>query len=351
MKEQLLLKKSYGIWGMLLTAFLLLGTMKGYSQDFTVKGKVTSQEGESIPGANVTVKNSTLGTVTDIDGNYSLVVPEENQQLVFSFIGYVAQEIPINGRSVIDVVMETDVQALEEVVIIGYGTVQKSDLTGSVGRVEMEDLIKAPVASFTDALAGRVAGVRVSGTDGQPGAEMNIVIRGAGSLTQSTSPLFVIDGFPIEDFDPTTLNPEDIESMTILKDASSTAVYGSRAANGVILIQTKRGIVGKPVVSWNSSYGIQQNPKKMEMMSPYEFVKYQSELNPTSFNTPAYFANDRTLDYYRNVEGIDWQDEVIRTGAVHIHNLAIRGGTEQTKYAISGSMYDQEGVIANTGMS
>src|SRR5690606_26977765 len=233
--------------------------------------------------------------------------------------------------------LQPDIQGLDEVVVIGYGSVQKTDLTGSVGRVAVEDLIKAPVASFTDALAGRVAGVRVSNNDGQPGEGTNIVIRGAGSLTQSTSPLYVIDGFPVENLDPATLNPEDIQSMTILKDASSTAVYGSRAANGVILIQTKRGMVGKPVVSWSSSYGLQQNPRKMEMMSPYEFVKYQSELNPTSFDTPAYFKNDRTLDYYRNVEGIDWQDEVIRTGKVQIHNLSIRGGTDQTKYAISGS--------------
>src|SRR5690606_19182451 len=316
----------------------------------SIRGKVTAEDGESIPGTNVLLKNNDIGTVTDSEGHYILEVTNENNPLVFSFIGYQTQEERINGRTIINVQLQPDIQGLDEVVIIGYGSVQKTDLTGSVGRVDVEDLIKAPVASFTEALAGRVAGVRVSGSDGQPGGGMNIVIRGAGSLTQSTSPLYVIDGFPVEDLDPATLNPEDIESMTILKDASSTAVYGSRAANGVILIQTKRGMVGKPVVTLNSSYGIQQNPKEMELMSPYEFVKYQSELNPTSFNTPAYFENDRTLEYYRNVEGIDWQDEVIQTGTVHIHNLSVRGGTEQTKYAISGSLYDQEGVIVNTGL-
>ena len=344
--------KSYLEWiRLLLICLAFTYGHPAHAQQISIRGKVTADDGESIPGANIFVKNTEIGTVTDSEGNYALNVPNEDKPLVFSFIGYRTQEVSINGRTVIDVQLQSDVQGLEEVVVIGYGTVQKTDLTGSVGRVAVEDLIKAPVASFTDALAGRVAGVRVSSNDGQPGGGTQIVIRGAGSLTQSTSPLYVIDGFPIEDLDPATLNPEDIESMTILKDASSTAVYGSRAANGVILIQTKRGMVGKPVITWNSSYGIQQNPKKMEMMSPYEFVKYQSELNPTSFNTPAYFANDRTLDYYRNVQGIDWQDEVIRTGAVHIHNLSIRGGTEQTRYAISGSMYDQEGVIANTGMS
>ena len=351
MKKKLYLTRFLDVMRPVLLCMALLATHLALGQQVSIKGKVTAEDGESIPGVNVFVKNTSIGTVTDMEGNYSLIVPNENNPLVFSFIGYISQEVAINGRTVINIQLQSDVQGLDEVVVIGYGTVQKTDLTGSVGRVAVEDLIKAPVASFTDALAGRVAGVRVSSNDGQPGGGTNIVIRGAGSLTQSTSPLYVIDGFPVEDLDPATLNPEDIESMTILKDASSTAVYGSRAANGVILIQTKRGMVGKPVVSWSSSYGLQQNPRKMEMMSPYEFVKYQSELNPTSFDTPAYFENDRTLDYYRNVEGIDWQDEVIRTGKVQIHNLSVRGGTDQTKYAISGSMYDQEGVIINTGLT
>lgn len=352
MKENLQFKIHTFPWQYFLFALVLLISFQVSAQNITISGKVISAEdGQSIPGVNVSVQNSTLGTVTNIDGDYSITVPDGNSSLIFSFIGYVSQTIPLNGRSVIDVQLESDVQGLDEVVVIGYGSVQKTDLTGSVGRVDVEDMIKAPVASFSEALAGRVAGVRVSGSDGQPGGGVNIVIRGAGSLTQSTSPLYVIDGFPIENLDPTTLNPEDIESMTILKDASSTAVYGSRAANGVILIQTKRGLVGKPVVSYSGSYGIQQNPRKMEMMSPYEFVKYQSELNPTSFDTPAYFEGDRTLDHYRNVEGIDWQDEVIRTGSVQIHNISLRGGTEQTKYAISGGMYDQKGVIVNTGLS
>lgn len=321
-----------------------------YSQGLVVRGKVTSSDGESLPGVSVAVQGTTLGTVTDTEGNYSIQLPQENNTLVFSFIGYVTQQIPVGGRTVIDVQLESDVKALDEVVIIGYGSVNKTDLTGSVGQVNVGELGKAPVASFAEALAGRVAGVRVSATDGQPGGGYNIVVRGAGSLTQSTSPLFVVDGFPIEDLDPATLNQEDIESITILKDASSTSVYGSRAANGVVLIQTKRGRVGRPVVTLNSSYGLQQVTKKMELMSPYEFVKYQQELNPTSFNTPAYFSDGKTLEYYRNVEGIDWQDQVIRTGAVQIHNLAIRGGSEQTQYAISGSIFDQKGVIINTGV-
>lgn len=334
----------------LLMTIAIMVAFDASSQGFVIRGKVTNPDGESIPGANVTIQGTTLGTVTDSDGGYSIQAQDGNQTLVFSFIGYVSQQVAVNGRSVIDIVLESDIKSLQEVVIIGYGSVNKTDLTGSVGQVNVGEMAIAPVSSFSEALAGRVAGVSVSASDGQPGGGMNIVIRGAGSLTQSTSPLFVIDGFPIEDLDPTTLNPEDIESITILKDASSTAVYGSRAANGVILIQTKRGAVGKPVVTINSSYGFQQITKTMELMSPYEFVKYQSELNPTSFSTPAYFSNEKTLEDYRNVEGIDWQDAVIRTGTVQIHNLAIRGGTEQTQYAISGSLFDQKGVIVNTGV-
>ena len=351
MNEKLPLRILPHVCRWLLVATALMVAFEASSQGIIVRGKVTNPDGESLPGVSVTVQGTSSGTVTDTEGTYSIQLPDENQTLVFSFIGYVSQKVTVNGRSVIDIELESDIRALEEVVIIGYGTVNKTDLTGSVGQVKVAELTKAPVASFTEALAGRVAGVRVSATDGQPGGGFNIVIRGAGSLTQSTSPLFVIDGFPVEDLDPATLNPEDIESITILKDASSTAVYGSRAANGVVLIQTKRGKVGKPIVTINSSYGVQQITKTMDLMSPYEFVKYQSELNPTSFNTPAYFADEKTLEDYRNVQGIDWQDKVIRSGAVQIHNLAIRGGTDQTQYAISGSLYDQEGVIVNTGVN
>lgn len=358
MNEKLPLRGHPHFCRWLFMAIALMVAFEAHSQGVVVRGKVTNPEGESIPGANVAVQGTNLGTVTDAGGDYSIQLPNENQTLVFSFIGYVSQEVAVNGRSVINIQLESDLRALEEVVIIGYGSVKKTDLTGSVGQVNVEELVKAPVATFTEALAGRVAGVRVAASDGQPGGGMEIVIRGAGSLTQSTSPLYVIDGFPVEDLDPATLNPEDIESMTILKDASSTAVYGSRAANGVILINTKRGMVGAPVVTLSTSYGFQQNPKKMELMNAYEFVKYQSELNPivpgatgVTANTAYYFANDKTLEDYRNEEAIDWQDHVIRTGSVQIHNLSIRGGTEQTKYAISGSLFDQEGVIINTGLT
>jgi TonB-linked SusC/RagA family outer membrane protein len=207
--------------------------------------------------------------------------------------------------------------------------------------------VKAPVASFTEALAGRVAGVQVSSNDGQPGSLPNIVIRGANSLTQSNAPLYVIDGFPVEDPNSAAINPEEIESLNILKDASATAIYGSRAANGVIVIETKRGKSGKPAISLSTSYGYQEVPKLMEMMSPYEFIKYQYERRP-DITAERYFTDGKTLESYRNTPAINWQDEVLRKGPMSISNVAVRGGNEATKYAVSASVYDQKGVVLNT---
>ncbi|GHB74801.1 SusC/RagA family TonB-linked outer membrane protein [Persicitalea jodogahamensis] len=316
----------------------------------TVSGKVTDENGGTLPGVSVLVKGTQRGTVTDAGGNFNLDVPNATAVLVFSFVGYLTKEVTVGNQTTLSVVLSIDAKALDEVVVVGYGTARKSDLTGSVGTVDVGAIVKAPVPSFADALAGRVAGVQVSSNDGQPGGGFNILIRGAGSLTQSTSPLFVVDGFPIEDLNPSTLNQEDIKSISILKDASSTAIYGSRAANGVVLIETKRGRVSKPVVSLSTSLGFQSTPQQIPLMSPYEFVKYQQELNPTLESTAAYFTDGKTLEDYRNVEGINWQDKVFRTGAVQIYNVSLRGGTDQTRYSLSGSLFDQKGVVINTGL-
>ena len=333
---------------LLLACFLFVwsGTLEAQ----TVSGVVRSADDDQpLNGVTVQVKGSTRATTTDPAGNYKLTGVTSGSSLVFSFVGYKSQTVPVSGRNKIDINLQTAASSLDQVVVIGYGSVKKIDLTGSVGYVNVGDIAKAPVSSFAEALAGRVAGVQVNSSDGQPGGGINIMIRGAGSLTQNTSPLYVIDGFPVENLAPATLNPEEIESMSILKDASSTAIYGSRGANGVILIQTKRGKIGRPVVTLTSSLGYQIPPKPIPLMSPYEFVKYQLELNPTTTTTPTYFANGKTLDDYKNVKGINWQDKVIRPGVVQIYNLAVRGGTDQTKYAISGSIFDQKGVIINTG--
>ncbi len=325
---------------------------KVLSQDLKlITGTVSEDPGGLVlPGVSVRVKGTERGSTTNGEGKYSIQA-KSTDVLVYSFIGLKTQEVTVGSKITINISLTSDVSALKEVVVIGYGSVAKPDLTGSVGVVNVEDLGKAPVGSFAEALAGRVAGVQVGSVDGQPGAGVNITIRGPGSLTQNVSPLYVIDGFPIENLDPTTLNPEEIETMTILKDASSTAIYGSRAANGVILIQTKRGKAGTPVASVSSSVGVQATPKPMELMSPYEYIKYQSELSPNLATTRAFFANGKTLEDYRNVKGIDFQDHILRTGYTQIHNLALRGGSDQTKYSISGSVYDLQGTIVNTGLN
>lgn len=317
-----------------------------------IKGVVTDEKtNETIPGVLVRLKRTNTVVATKSDGSF--VIKAVNADiLTFSFVGYETKSIGVGDKKVMKITLRADDRALDEVVVIGYGTVAKSDLTGSVGQVKISDITKAPVGSFSEALAGRIAGVQVSSNDGQPGVSQNIVIRGIGSLTQSTAPLYVIDGFPIEDFSPATLNNDDIESINILKDASATAIYGSRGSNGVVIIETKKGKTGKAVVTFNTSYGIQRPRKFMEMMSPYEFVKYYAEAKPATTND-RYFGDDgngnkKTLESYRNVPGINWQKQILKTNPMKIYDLAVRGGNDQTKYSVSGSIYDQEGVVINT---
>lgn len=280
---------------------------KEQAKALTVQGKVTDESGSPLVGVGIKVKNTNTATVTDANGNYKLTINANTAVLVFSFIGYVTQERSINGNATINIQLKQQQTDLDQVVVIGYGEVTKRDLTGSVGNVKMADLQKAPVATFEQALAGRVAGVQVSSGDGQPGADMNIVIRGGNSLTQTNAPLYVIDGFPVEESLSSVLNPNDIESISILKDASATAIYGSRGANGVVIIETKKGKIGKPVVDYQSSLGTNKVTKKMELMSPYEFVKYQLEINPSQAASNYLTQPGRTLEDYRNIASLDWQ--------------------------------------------
>lgn len=335
-------------------------------KEITIIGKVTDDKGEAMPGVMVKIKNSNSGAVTDNNGAYRIIVPDNKTTvLIFSSIGYLTQEIPLNGNTVLNVKMAEDIKKLSEVVVIGYGSVERRDLTGAVASVSMKDFYKAPVTSFDEALAGRVAGVVVSGSDGQPGAVNNIVIRGPGSITQDNSPLYVIDGFPTEDSDNSAINPNDIESIDILKDASATAIYGSRGANGVIIITTKRGKKGDPVITFNSYYGLQQNTNRVETLNPYEFVKVQIEqASGAAVNTaaqlytpadlpptdPFYNANGNSLEDYRNIKGLNLQDQYFRTAAVQNYDISLRGGTDKTLYSISANVRDMEGIIINSGI-
>ncbi|MDQ8005881.1 MAG: TonB-dependent receptor [Pedobacter sp.] len=333
----------------LLGAFFIIWNLlsfhvKAQSSSIKINGVVIDAKGETIPGVAVRIKGSQTTTQTNLNGAYSITVPNNQAILVFSYIGFVTQEQKINNRTQINVSLKEEQTNLNEVVVIGYGAVKKGDLTGSVGQVNIADLNKAPVRSFEEALAGRVAGVQVTSQDGQPGSGIDVVIRGAGSVTQDNSPLYVIDGFPIENPDNNAINPEDIESIDVLKDASATAIYGARGANGVIIITTKGGIDGKAVINYNGYYGIQDILQEIEVLNPYEFIKYQLERQPAT-TTSLYLGGDKILEDYRNVEGVNWQDKLFRTTPIQSHTISIRGGNKDTKYSLSGSVFGQEGIV------
>lgn len=340
----------------LLLLMFTLGTfLHATAQVKTVTGVVKSNDDNPLGQTTVTIKGTKNSVVCDNSGRYRIEVNGEKAVLVFSQVGFTTKEISVAGKTVIDVVLNGDATTLGDVVVVGYGTQRKKDVTVSIEKVNMKDLSKAPVRSFDEALAGRVAGVQVTSSDGQPGAESRIVVRGNNSITQSNSPLYIIDGFPVENPNNNAINPNDIESIEFLKDASATAIYGSRGANGVIVITTKKGKEGPPVVSFNSSYGIQNVVKTIEMMSPYEFVRQQIERDPsTNLGNPTdlYLTNPgKTLDSYNSLKGIDWQDLVLRQASMQNHSLSITGGNVNTKYAISGSVLDQDGIIINSNYS
>jgi TonB-linked outer membrane protein, SusC/RagA family len=315
-------------------------------QDIT--GRVLSAEGKPIEKASVRIKGTNRGTTTNEQGEFSLKGVDENTVLEISFVGYATQEVKVGRRTQLTVHLELSSSEIDQVVIIGYGEVKKRDVTGSMSSVKMADLQKAPVRSFEEALAGRVAGVTASSDDGQPGAMVNIVIRGNNSLTQDNSPLYVIDGFPLENPDNNAINPAEIESIEVLKDASSTAIYGARGANGVILITTKKGKTGKPVINFNSYYGFQRYTRKMELMDPYEYVKYAADRNPV-YADSTYLTNGKTIEDYRNIKGIDLQDSILGASPFQNYFLSLSGGSADTKYSLSFSALNQEGIIVNSG--
>lgn len=339
---------------LLVSLLLFVISASAQNQNKTVNGVVTDESSIPLTGVTVKVKGQKNATVTDKEGKFAIQANPTNS-LVFSYIGFEDKSVAVNNKKVINVVMQSSTTSLDEVVVVGYGTQKKSDVTGSVGKISVKDMLRAPVRSFDEALAGRVSGVQVTSSDGQPGAGINIVIRGNNSVTQGNSPLYVVDGFLMENPNNGIINPKDIESIDVLKDASATAIYGARGANGVIVITTKKGKTGAPVYSFDTSYGFQQTISKMDLMSPYEFVKYQLELDPTPVSTSIYkspteiFLSDgKTLDYYKTVKGIDWQDKVTRTAPMKTIDFSVRGGNKATKYAFSTSFIDQDGILINS---
>lgn len=321
------------------------------AQKNTVKGTVKDNSGLPIIAATVyETGNISNGTVTDKDGNWTLSVPEK-AKITFSCLGYQDITEALNGRSVINVIMQDDNLALDaaQVVTDGYTSVAKRDLTGSVSSMSMDDVVKSPVTSFDQALTGRIAGVVVTTTDGSIGKEANIVIRGNNSLTQSSSPLYIIDGFPSESSMATNLNSADIETIDILKDASATAIYGARGANGVIVITTKKGAEGKPTVNFTTAWTGNIISNKVDLMDAYEFVKMQTDMYNVTGGTNRYL-DGHTLDDYKNASTTDWQDRIYRTALVQNYTVSLSGGNKNTgtNYNLSFSALDQDGIIVNS---
>ena len=331
------------------TLFLSMLCLVAFAQGHQVSGIVKDATGESLIGANVLVKGTTNGAITDFEGKFSLSDVKSSDILVFSYIGCVTQEIKVGNQTQFDVTLNDDSQALEEVVVIGYGTVKRKDLTGSVTSVGAYKLAAVPVASATEALTGKMAGVQITTTEGSPDAEMRIRVRGGGSITGDNTPLFIVDGFPVETI--SDIPASDIEDMTVLKDASSTAIYGSRGANGVILVTTKSGKEGKLSVTYNAYYSIKKIAKTLDVLSPYDYAKWQYELaglikeNDMSSYID-YFGNYQDMDMYQNISGNDWQDQTFgRTGHAFNQSLNINGGSDKIKYAFGYSHMNDKAIM------
>ncbi|WAC14925.1 SusC/RagA family TonB-linked outer membrane protein [Dyadobacter pollutisoli] len=309
--------------------------------DQVVSGRVTSEVGEGLPGVNVLLKGSTRGISTDVDGRYQLGLPESGDHiLVYSLVGYTSQEVAVGNRSVIDVQLLPDDKTLEEIVVVGYGTVKKSDITGSVGSVSAKELTAYPTMNAVQGLQGRSPGVQVMQNSGEPGTTLSVRIRGGNSLQGSNEPLYVVDGFALSG-PPNAISPNEIESMEVLKDASATAIYGSRGANGVILITTKQGKVGKPQVTIDSYYAVQQVNKKLDLMNAQEFATLANERAVNDGVAP-YFTSSQISGFG---QGTDWQDVIFRKAPMQNHALSVAGGSENTQYALSGNFFGQQGII------
>lgn len=313
-------------------------------QQKTVSGKVTDSSGGGLPGVSVVIKGTTIGTITDMDGKYSLPKVPENGTLQFSFVGMRSQDVAVGGKATINVTLVEESIGIEEVVAVGYGTVKKSDLTGSVASVKSDEIKAFASSNVMQSLSGRAPGVQVSQNTGAPGASVSVRIRGTNSIQGSNEPLYVIDGFPFSGSNPTVLSNNDIESIEILKDASATAIYGSRGANGVILITTKRGKVGKTQVDFESSYGFQSLRKKLEMMDATEYAKFYNE-QATNDKIAPYFTQDQINSFGK---GYNWQDLVFQTAPIINNSLTVSGGTDKTKFSVSGTVFDQQGIITGS---
>lgn len=347
---------------------LIVLTIKGTSSkqssnDQKIKGTVVDESKQPVIGANIVVEGTTNGTITDLDGNFSLQVPE-NAELRVSYIGYLDQKVKVGKNTALHIILKEDAQALDEVIVVGYGTMKKSDITGSVASVRLDDLKEGASTSVDQMLLGKSAGVNVVQSSGEPGGGFSVNIRGASSINGGVSPLYVIDGVPIDNSRPvsqgsivgfsdsrsprnpmSSINPADIESLEILKDASATAIYGSRGANGVILITTKSGKAEKMKVSYSGSIGIQSPSNKLNILSAADYKRVLNEIIDAGGDSEA----NRVGDIANGGIGTDWQNEVTQNNAItHEHQLSFSGGNSKTFYYTSFNYVNQEGIVKNT---
>lgn len=358
------MKKIYrGILRIASVFLLLLWVSTVYSQSRAVTGTVTDESNSLMPGVNVIIKGTTVGTTTDVNGNFTLQA-NSGDVIVVSFIGYTPQEVVVGNQTRIDFRLQEDVATLQEVVVVGYGVQKRSDLTGAISSVSGEDVRQSISTSFDQALQGRVAGVQITQNTGQPGGAVSMRIRGTTSLTGSSEPLYVIDGIQvggnaqgIAGFDwqggaggqqsgavnpLASVNPNDIESIEVLKDASATAIYGSRAANGVVIITTKRGKKGTSQLSYNGYYAIQDVYKTFDMMTLPEYAAYNNEV---AQEVESITANPRFADPSLLGRGTDWQAAIFQPAPMQSHNLTLTGGSENIRYMISGGFMQQDGIV------
>ena len=309
----------------------------------TVKGVVTDNTGEPIIGASVMeVGVAGNGGVTDIDGNFTVNLKGKGNKLKITYIGMKSQEVNVAGKTNITVKLEDEANSLNDVVVIGYGTVRKKDLTGSVSSISDKQIANIPVSNVSEAMTGKMAGVNITTTEGSPDADVKIRVRGGGSLSQDNSPLYIVDGFPVSSI--SDIAPSEIQSIDVLKDASSTAIYGARGANGVIIVTTKSGSEGKTQVNFNASLGYKKVTKLIKTLDPYNFAYSLYEVGATNY------GNYSDLDIWKSVEGTDYQDEVFgRTGNQKQYNVSVSGGTKDIKYNIGFSHNDEKSIMLGSG--
>ncbi|WP_223150980.1 SusC/RagA family TonB-linked outer membrane protein [Flavobacterium ajazii] len=331
----------------------------GYKSDFTtfqekeitISGKVTDDKGIGIPGVSIMIKGPKIGIVSDFDGNFKMDKVPLKSVLVFSFIGMQTQEITVDGKLTLNVIMKEALNDLNEVVVIGYGTAKRKDLTGSVASVSMEELKDIPATSVLQAIAGRLAGVNVTIADGSPDTPIKVRVRGGGSITQDNSPLYIVDGFQVNNIND--IAPSDIESIDVLKDASSTAIYGAQGANGVILITTKSGKTGKTEINMNAYTGIKNTYNLTEVLSPYDFVYFQKELDPgvsaTGTSFYSMYGSWDDIDIYKSKKGTDWQEKLYGNTGVQKHfDIGITGGESSLKYKVNYVHDDEDYIMLNS---